>query len=356
MQDHRSKSSTCDSFGNRVTVSLLENRGSVTDSDVRTASSRTITIADVAEAAGVSTATVSYALNPRDGRVIARSTLERIRKTAVDLGYRPNASASALRKGHSDVFLVARDPTFVGAVSERSDRAIRTTALQSGYAPLFYETRTPEDLLAVASATKPAAVLVMGDCSSETELALHAVGVPRVIPLMQSPPGKEPDRPWEEAIGALQVQHLVSRGVESIICVQPESSVRAPVAAARLQGSIDECLRIGQAPPKVVYHGSDAGDLAERLAPLVVTNGPVGIAAWDDLAGLMVLACAHDRGWQTGVDVRVIGADGQIETQYSRPALTTVRYDDNAYLGLANDLLDLLEDDRDRLDLSLIHI
>src|SRR5699024_12136356 len=53
-----------------------------------------VTIYDVAEAAGVSIATVSKALN--DSYTIPETTKEAIRATAERLGYRPNARAKNL--------------------------------------------------------------------------------------------------------------------------------------------------------------------------------------------------------------------------------------------------------------------
>ncbi|MFB7044843.1 LacI family DNA-binding transcriptional regulator [Streptomyces microflavus] len=58
--------------------------------------SRTVTLLDVARAAGVSKSTVSDALQG-SGRV-AEATRERVRAVAEDLGYRPNSAARRLRR------------------------------------------------------------------------------------------------------------------------------------------------------------------------------------------------------------------------------------------------------------------
>ena len=57
---------------------------------------RAVTRADVARLAGVSSAVVSYVVN--DGpRPVAAATADRVREAMELLGYRPNASARALR-------------------------------------------------------------------------------------------------------------------------------------------------------------------------------------------------------------------------------------------------------------------
>ncbi|HEX2143524.1 MAG TPA: LacI family DNA-binding transcriptional regulator, partial [Glycomyces sp.] len=54
-------------------------------------------LADVARAAGVSTATASMALNDTGGTRIGSQTRHRVRAAAAELGYRPNTVARGLR-------------------------------------------------------------------------------------------------------------------------------------------------------------------------------------------------------------------------------------------------------------------
>jgi LacI family transcriptional regulator len=65
--------------------------------------SNNITIRDVAERAGTSVATVSYALNRRPG-MVSPKVGERIRRVAEELGYRPSRQARQLR-GQSNMTL-----------------------------------------------------------------------------------------------------------------------------------------------------------------------------------------------------------------------------------------------------------
>lgn len=81
------------------------------------------TITDVARAAGVSTAVVSYALNDRPG--VSAATRERVLRVAEEFGWRPNAAARSVRSGPRTVGLVvadrpgtvARDPAFLDFVA-----------------------------------------------------------------------------------------------------------------------------------------------------------------------------------------------------------------------------------------------
>ena len=63
---------------------------------------RTVTLADVARYAGVSTAVVSYVIN--DGpRPVAAATALRVKEAIAVLGYRPNSHARALRSGRTRI-------------------------------------------------------------------------------------------------------------------------------------------------------------------------------------------------------------------------------------------------------------
>jgi DNA-binding LacI/PurR family transcriptional regulator len=56
------------------------------------------TIRDVAKAAGVSTATVSFVLNEHPGEVISEKVRLRVRQVARELDYHPSASAAGLAR------------------------------------------------------------------------------------------------------------------------------------------------------------------------------------------------------------------------------------------------------------------
>ena len=77
----------------RRTVWLIDSPNRLIEGTVR----RKPRIKDVAERAGVSTATVSYVLNDVAGARVAAATRERVRAAAETVGYRPNAVARALR-------------------------------------------------------------------------------------------------------------------------------------------------------------------------------------------------------------------------------------------------------------------
>ncbi len=87
-------------------------------------------IQDVANAAGVSVATVSRALNGAD--TVTPATRERIEKIAASLGYTPNASARTLRTQRSRVIGVVL-PTLLNPVFAECLEGIAVTSAAAGY-------------------------------------------------------------------------------------------------------------------------------------------------------------------------------------------------------------------------------
>ena len=102
------------------------------------ASSKNVTINDVAGAAGVSRATVSRALAGY-GRINAE-TVAHIRKVAQEIGYKPNAIAAAMRSGKTKTIGLVVISDFTNAFFDRATKAIIDQAKSFGYQVLISHT------------------------------------------------------------------------------------------------------------------------------------------------------------------------------------------------------------------------
>ncbi|MBD5787228.1 LacI family DNA-binding transcriptional regulator [Cellulosimicrobium terreum] len=103
---------------------------------------RRITITDVARAAGVSIAVVSYALNDRPG--VSERTRRHVLRTADDLGWRPSAAARALRAHARSVCLQV-----VHTVRDDA-AAVRVLDLAAGMRPRLAEHDVALDVAVVS--------------------------------------------------------------------------------------------------------------------------------------------------------------------------------------------------------------
>ena len=88
------------------------------------------TLADVAKAAGVSTATISRALNEPDK--VAQNTRERIEKVVEDLGYTPNFGGRVLASNRSNI-VGAVIPTMANAMFASGLQVFQEVLSQSAY-------------------------------------------------------------------------------------------------------------------------------------------------------------------------------------------------------------------------------
>jgi LacI family transcriptional regulator len=97
-----------------------------------------VLLKDIAQKVGSSIALVSYVLNGKDGRVGAAMAAE-IRRTAEELGYRPNLVAKSLQSGRTHTLgLIVADIS--NSFFSRVARIIEDEAKQFGYTVIFGST------------------------------------------------------------------------------------------------------------------------------------------------------------------------------------------------------------------------
>ncbi len=295
------------------------------------AADRQPTLRDVAQLSGVAPATVSYVLSPRPGKTISEATIRRVNEVAATLGYIPNSSAAALRRGHAAVILVVIEPIQTGDVSERVVAQLVAALSSGGHAVVVHTMASERDLLAVASSIRPEGIWGMAFLSDAAVEGLRARGVRRV---RRSRPSADPAiaRPWEHAIGRAQAEFLVARDYDTLIGFVPADNPRAAIYEARMDGIRSACQTLGRPAPMMITSTLDRAEIAAHLSSLN-TSGRVAIAAVDDRTALGVLAAMSDLGWRAPSDLAVIGADNTTESAFAIPALTTVDID----LGLMGD-------------------
>lgn len=287
------------------------------------------TIRDVAELSGVSIASVSYALGKRrEQRRMTQDTFEKIVDAASRLGYVPNAAAATLARGHSDVVLVALDPTFVGDVSERSNRVVIETLTSRGYRPLLYAIESHEDLLAVAAAIRPVGVMHLAFLPERIREDLRRVGAQFVFGLESTDPDQPEARPWEADIGAAQADFAAAQGYARVVYAMPEATPRMPVLSDRLAGLRARCSELSLGDPLVLRFALARESIATALARVPLTEGPTIVCAFDDRTAIGVLGAAAELGLEVPRDLGVIGADNTAESSLVRPSLTTVEFDE----------------------------
>jgi LacI family transcriptional regulator len=288
-------------------------------------------IKDVAELAGVSTATVSLVLNEVDGVRVAQATRERVRAAARELGYRPNSLARSLRTQRTQMIGFISDQIATTPFAGRMIQGAEDAAWRAGYVLLLVNTGGTEDsrrravqaLLerqvdGILFATMfhqvvdvPEAILSTPVVALDAEPRLP--GVPYVVP--DETGGAEAIVTELVAAGHRRIAHITDR-------------LRSTAAVLRLQAYRDVLGRHGiPVDPALVVEDDTDHEGGYRAAKLLfdLTPAPTAVFCFNDQVAMGVYRAVAERGLQIPDDVSVVGFDDQeLIAGALSPGLTTV--------------------------------
>lgn len=287
-----------------------------------------ITIRDVAEAAGVSIATVSRVLNNKD-HPVGTETRQRILATADSLGYRPNIAARSLRTDRSaTVGIIADD--IIGPFATKIIRGIQDRLRQAGYLCVIIsadwnpeaEREAIHDLVSrsidgiVFSETWHHTAVELLDLASKPYVFVHR---------QFAAPGQYSAIPDERYAVHLVMQHLLSMGHRRIGYINgPE---RYYASALRLAGYCEELASADIAfDPALVERGDWELESGYRAMQRLLTAQPrlTALFAGNDLMAAGAIYALQDAGLRVPEDVAVVGYDDREISRTFRPRLTTV--------------------------------
>ncbi|GAA3477225.1 LacI family DNA-binding transcriptional regulator [Streptomyces yanii] len=187
-----------------------------------------VTLAEVAQHAGVSASTVSYVLSGK--RSISMSTRERVERSIQQLGYHPNAGARALASSRSNIIALMvplRTDMYVPVMMEIAI-AVATTARTHGYDVLLLTGEEgPTAVRRIAGSSLADAMILMDvelhderlPLLRETDRAAVLIGLPADTDGLTCV-----DLDFE-ATGALCVEHLAGLGHREIAVIGEAAAV-----------------------------------------------------------------------------------------------------------------------------------
>jgi LacI family transcriptional regulator len=292
--------------------------------DPKNPSARRVTRADVARYAGVSNAVVSYTINPGSGSV-APATRAKVEEAIRVLGYRPNAAARTLRIGHSmmlGVIVPDSSNPFFASLS----RAVEDAAAAHGYSVVVANFEgSPDDLsLSVRNlASRQVDGLIIGAQMSPSSMAaINASGVNAVlVNQFSATPGYSAIGPDLYGGARLGVKHLIDHGHRRIGFVGEHG-----ISDLRERGWRDALHDAGLPPGPIVaanYRREDGYAAGCRLARL--EDPPTAVFVSSDIQAIGVLRGLHEFGVEMPGRMAVVSFDGSADSEYSWPALTSVR-------------------------------
>ncbi|SEL30064.1 LacI family DNA-binding transcriptional regulator [Streptacidiphilus jiangxiensis] len=288
-----------------------------------------ITSTDVARAAGVSRATVSFVLNGTSTARISEETRSRVLAAADELGYVPHAAARSLRAGRSDLILLPAAVSATGRLFSDWVDDMETALGERGYTVVLHGNRSPDPVTAARAwaQLRPAAVLAMAPNSltAEAVQVLAQAGTTAVLTIAPEPmPGVFTLLGDQSDIGRVAAEHLVSRGRRRIGVLMPTERGLSAFAEPRLAG-IQRVATVHGATvtPLPMPYG---GEAASALAVLCRELGLDAVFGYNDEYAALLSAALNDHGVDVPGQIAVVGADDLLLAQIVRPQLTSVRY------------------------------
>ncbi len=285
-----------------------------------------LTIRDVAKAAGVSTATVSNVLNKtgKVGRGTQRVVLSAVRR----LGYVPNAHARHLashdRRALGIIVSDIENPFFPEII-----KSFETRARELGYDAILSDTNyDPRRTREAAERMMEHNVRGVAIMTSEMSMRLiHELTRRRIaVTFLDLAPVREymSNLRIDYFSGVEQiVQYLFKNGHRRIAFVAGRARLKSNLV--RLQ-AYEKCMRaLGLEPGPIL-----AGDLrfeggyAAGLAIANMSLRPTAVIAINDLTAVGVIKGLLKAGCKVPEDISVTGFDKTRLAEYSNPSITTV--------------------------------
>lgn len=287
-----------------------------------------ITLADVAERAGVSVMTVSRVVNKRDG--VGDSTRERVKIAIDELGYRPNTLARGLKASHSST-LGLLVPDITNPFFPEIVRGAEDIALEAGYtlflANVIEDTKREAAALRSFEGRRVDGVISCSPRLPPTELHnllrrhAAAVVINRSAPMEIAGSVRIDNQSGMQAA----LQHLHSVGHDRIgVLTGPEQSHAARERIHGIHTSAREFeidipdSRFLRCAPTVQGGRGGAAELFTRY------NDLNALVCFNDLVAAGALQACAASGRRVPHDVAVIGHDDIAFAKMFRPALTTL--------------------------------
>ena len=307
-----------------------------------------ITMADVAERAGVSRALVSIVFRGVPGA--SPATRQRVMQAADELAYRPDQRARLLGSNRSRTVGVVfgLHHEFHAEVVEALYRSVQTTDYDlalGASAPTRDERRAAQSLLDY----RCEALILLGPTLPRTAIGELAERLPVVVVARAMPRTSVDVVRTDDYAGArIAVEHLAALGHTSITHVDGR---RAPGAAERRRGYHAAMRELGLvAGIDVVAGGHTEPDGELAAARLLSATPPTAVTAFNDHCAAGLMAAARARGVHVPGELSVVGYDNSHIASLTSVALTTVAQDATALAASALDLaLARAESSPDRL-------
>lgn len=324
---------------------------------------KSVTMKDVAQAAGVSQRTVSNVVN--DYIHVSSDTRERVQAAINALGYRPNAVARSLRDGVARVIALAV-PDLTWPYFSEIAHLVQSEARERGYTVVTLETQGDEGVerfvLSVFGNSMIDGIVLSSLGLGAEELNAMNLGIPIVLLGERIHDAGRPHFSIDNVAAAEEMtRHLLERGARSFLVLgAADTEITKSSGMLRLEGFRRELGRWGLGDS--AWTSCPASPWTEEraregMADLDPNHLPDAVFAMNDLLAIGALRALADQGIRVPEQILVSGWDDIGASRMSIPRLTTVSPDKASIAHQAvTTLIDLIEEkERSASDILVGH-
>ena len=287
-----------------------------------------VRLKDIAEACGVSVATVSRALNGVTDENKERTAY--ICQTAREMGYYPNAAARTLKTSRSSVIGILYEDRMNHEYFSSLIDELRTEAGKRGYdLTLIGQNSSKEESYYDHAKRRnlDGVVAIQADFDSANVIRLASSDMPTVV-IDHVYEGCDCVTSDNRASMEQIVRYVYDRGHREIACITGQPGA---VSRERLAGFYKGCAELGiRVPEGFVREGNyhDPEGCSRIVAELMQgEKKPTVILCQDDYSCLGALLSLRTAGIRVPEDVSLVGFDGIRIAQMLEPRLVTYRQD-----------------------------
>ena len=291
------------------------------------------TLKDVAELAGVSSATVSYVLNGK--RTISGETKQRVYSAIEQLDYVPDLNARSLSMRDSKLIGVVVPQTepgerlmFQNSFYSEALGSIEYYARQKGYHILISATDANESYLTLAKKRNLDGIIVIGMYPNEFYQQMKKTHIPIVLIDSYCNDHYYHNVRIDDAYGSyLATKHLLENGHKEIAFFAGQLKENG-VMKKRLVGYRQALEEFNIAfRQELVFEDKIDYESGIALSGKLLSSGvkATGIIAAADIIAIGAMKGLYDAGCRVPDDYSVIGFDDLEISKYLTPGLTTVK-------------------------------
>ena len=304
-----------------------------------------VTSSDVAQAAGVSQATVSMVLNKNYNVSFSKDVIARVETAAKELGYQlPKRKAQKETKKQK--LLVAFCPNLTNPYYVMLLQGVESRAIEKGYGLFICNTQRnlalEERYLKMLPSLNPHGVIYL--CNPSRVFLPQIEEMSRNIPFaVINNQNEHLDVDAVELdnskLGRIMARHLLELGHRDVAYIAPPLTVRQKQRSKRVEGFLKEFQEAGLGDRVIVKAANESideditgidseyrigYDLTQEL--LKEHQNLTAIVGLNDMIAFGILDALHDAKYKVPAEMSVMGCDNTLFSKMHKLSLTTIEH------------------------------